>query len=228
MSAMTAEEIEAVLTEAEEQIAESRYPNLRALGFWRAVAAVKQEPELVDRFADRIGAIDQTMFRTWAPVTIPMWLGTSLAALITVVGLVLIGMAYPTGAFIGALFFLAGTVVLLISTHGLGHLAVGRSFGMRFTVWFIGYGRPQPGVKTDYASYLRTPARKRAWMHASGAVVTKVVPFLLLPSAFIAGIADWAIVVLVIVGIGQIITDLVWSTKSSDWAKFRREMKYAK
>ncbi|MEN8234053.1 MAG: hypothetical protein ABFR89_03945, partial [Actinomycetota bacterium] len=226
MSTMTTEEIGAALTAAEEQIAASGVANLRGVGFWRAVAAVKRDPELVDRFADRIGAIDQTSFRMWAPIKIPMWIGTTLAVLFTVFGLVLIGTAYYQGAFVGALLFLVGTGIILTTTHGLGHLFVGWSFGMRFTVWFAGYGRPQPGVKTDYASYLRTPARSRAWMHASGAIVTKAVPFLLLPSAFMAGIADWAIVVLFVVAFGQIITDLVWSTKSSDWAKFKREMKY--
>jgi hypothetical protein len=31
-------------------------------------------------------------------------------------------------------------------------------------------------------------------------------------------------VLLVVAGFGQIVTDILWSTKASDWKKFRREM----
>lgn len=228
MSTMTADEIEAVLTAVEAEITASGTADLRGAGFWRAVAGVKRDQELTDRFAGRVGAIDQTVFREWAPITISMAIGTTLALAATVLGLGLIGAAYYAEEPAASLLFLAGTAVLLGATHGLGHIVVGRLVGIRFTVWFAGYRRPQPGVKTDYASYLRTPARARAWMHASGAIVTKAIPFLLIPSAFIAGISPWAIVVLVVLAVGQVITDVAWSTKSSDWAKFRREMRYAR
>src|SRR5439155_23826878 len=46
----------------------------------------------------------------------------------------------------------------------------GVAAGIRFIGWFLdGPTRLQPGLKIDYASYLRTPARRRAWMHAAGA-----------------------------------------------------------
>ena len=67
--------------------------------------------------------------------------------------------------------------------------------------------RPQPGVKVDYASYLRVPARSRAWMHASGAIVTKIVPFALIGAALAADVPSWVVWVLVAVGIGQMVTD---------------------
>jgi hypothetical protein len=64
-------------------------------------------------------------------------------------------------------------------------------------------------------------------MHASGAIVTKAIPFLLLPVVLLVSvIPTWVPVVLVVLGVAQIITDVVWSTKSSDWSKFRREMRY--
>ncbi len=52
-------------------------------------------------------------------------------------------------------------------------------------------------------------------------------PFLLLPVALLSSaIPGWVAIVLLALGIVQIITDVLWSTKSSDWAKFRREMRY--
>jgi len=227
MSRATADEVEAILTAAEEQIASSGTADLRALRFWSAVGAVKRDPELVERFADRIGAVDQAVFAAWAPITIPMWAGTTLAIVGALIGVGLLGLSYVKEPWDGV-FFLAGTGVLLASTHGLGHLVVGRIVGIRFTVWFAGYRRPQPGVKIDYATYLRTPPRSRAWMHASGAIVTKAIPILLIPLAIWFAMPAWALVVLVVLALVQIVTDISWSTKSSDWAKYRREMKYVR
>ncbi|MCL1693110.1 MAG: hypothetical protein M3096_05455 [Actinomycetia bacterium] len=226
MNSMNPSEIDSVLGAAEEQIATQGTADLRGLGFWRTVGVVKRDPALIDRFADRIGAIDQAVFVAWAPVTIPTIVGTVVAVLATIVGLALIGASNRVEPWNG-LLFLAGTGVLLAATHGLGHLVVGRIVGIRFTVWFAGYRRPQPGVKTNYATYLRTPARSRAWMHASGAIVTKAIPFLLLPVAIWFAVPVWTIVVLVVLAVGQVLTDVLWSTKASDWAKFRREMRYA-
>jgi hypothetical protein len=100
---------------------------------------------------------------------------------------------------------------------------------MRFTHWFIAdLARPQPGVKTDYASYLRTPARRRAWMHASGALTTKAMPFLMLGAAAGMSAPLWSWIALIGIGVVTIITDITMSTKRSDWKKFNREMAIAR
>ena len=220
---MTPAEIDAALDSAE---ASPEAPS--GTGYWAAVTAVKRDPALVERYAERIGRIDQRWFRSQAGIVVPLWPGTVLAVVGVIAGLVLIGIAYGVDAPWNGIWFLVGTGAVLVPTHSLGHLAVGWALGIRFTVWFAFFRRPQPGVKTDYASYLRTPARHRAWMHASGAIVTKVIPFLLLPSALIAGIPWWAVAALLVLGVGSIITDVVWSTRTSDWAKYRREMAIAR
>ena len=193
------------------------------------MAAVKQAPELVPEFAGRIAAIDREAFERWALVNIPVGVGTVAAVVGSAVGLALVGLAYNTADPWNGLLLLAGMGIILVTTHGLAHLLVGRLAGIRFTHWFIGtVGRPQPGVKTDYATYLAVDPVRRAWMHASGAIVSKIVPFVLIPAALIAGVPSWSTVVLVVVGVASVITDLVWSTKASDWKKFRREMAVAR
>ena len=100
--------------------------------------------------------------------------------------------------------------------------------GIRFTHFYsLPPKRPQPGFKTDYATYLRTPARSRAWMHASGAIVSKVIPFAVAALAAAAGAAIWAIGLLLALGVLQLVTDVTASTKTSDWKKFKREMRFA-
>jgi hypothetical protein len=218
--------VEAILDAAEKAV--SAGSPLAPTGFWKAVAAVKRDQTLVEEHADRIARIDRASFKTWALVTVPLWLGNVLMSGGTLVGLALVARAYYLEGTGAGLVFLVGFGIVLVTTHGLGHLAVGSLMGMRFTHWFIGtLSQPQPGVKVDYSTYLRAPAVSRAWMHASGAIVTKTVPFVFLGAALAADLPAWVVWALVVIGFAQIGTDLTWSRKASDWKKFRREMDLA-
>lgn len=214
-----------IIQEARRSVGEGG--GLGGTGFWKLVSAVKRDPEL-DRFVDDVADIDQQAFRNWALLTVPLALGTSLMVFGTVVGLALVTLAYQVEGVWSGVWILVGTGVLLVTTHGLAHLVVGTAVGIEFTYWFIGkISQPQPGVKTDYATYLRTPARSRAWMHAAGAIATKLIPFLMIGAALAAGVPAWATWALVAVGVVTLITDVLWSTKASDWKKFQREMAFA-
>lgn len=226
---MDRSEVERVLINIEAGLAGDPAAGLGGSGFWKVVSAAKRDPALVAEFAGRIASIDREAFRRWALLTVPLGVGTTIAVAGTVVGLVLVGLCYNAPDPLNGVLLLAGMGVLLFATHGLGHLVVGRLAGIRFTHWFIGsMGRPQPGVKTDYATYLAAGAKQRAWMHASGAIVSKIIPFVLIPAALIAGVPRWSTILLVLVGAVSIITDAIWSTHFSDWKKFRREMAFAK
>ena len=83
-------------------------------------------------------------------------------------------------------------------------------------------------TKKETLTYLRSGPAARAVMHASGAVVTKLVPFVLVPVARAGGQPRWVVWTLLAVGAGQIVTDAVFSTRSSDWKKVRRELRAAK
>jgi hypothetical protein len=210
-----------------EAAAKARDP-LGPTGFWRAVAEIKADPSLIEDHADRIGVIDSMAFRNWALLTIPLWIGNLLMVGGALLGFALIAWSYSLDETPAAIAFLLGFGAILVTTHSLGHLVVGTLMGIRFTRWFIGsVRRPQPGVKVDYATYLRVPARSRAWMHASGAIVTKIVPFALIGAALASNVPVWVVWVLVVVGIGQIITDVSWSTNASDWKKYKREMRFS-
>jgi hypothetical protein len=223
---MDGSRVGAILGEAERAV--SAGESLRSTGFWKAVAEVKQDPTLIEEHADRIGRIDRAAFKTWALLVIPIWLGNVLAVAATLIGLALVGWSYYLEGTGAAVAFLGGFGMVLVATHGLAHLVAGSLMGMRFTHWFVGtVRRPTPGVKLDYASYLRAPAFSRAWMHASGAIVTKIMPFAFIGAAVAAGVPDWVTWALVVIGLVSIGTDVLWSTKASDWKKYRREMALA-
>ena len=225
---MDRDEVGRVLGAVEARLAGDPAAGLAGSGFWKAVEAVKRAPGLVEELGGRIAAIDREAFERWALLAIPIGLGTAAAVVGTAVGLVLVGLAYYTEEPWNGVLLLAGMGAVLVATHGLAHLAVGQLAGIRFTHWFVGtLRRPQPGVKTDYATYLAADPRRRAWMHASGAIVSKLVPFALVPAALIARVPVWATILVVAVGVVSIVTDVLWSTKASDWKKFRREMAVA-
>lgn len=223
---MNTEEIRQALERAESAV--ERDGGLGGTGFWKAVGEVKGSPELARELGPRIAEIDRRAFQNWALVVVPFRLGTVLAVAVFLAGLSGIAFMYYLSEPWNFLVFGLATVALLTSGHGLAHLVVGRAMGMDFSSWFVGsVTRPQPGIKIDYASYLAVPARGRAWMHASGAIVGKVIPFALLPAAIAADLPTWVAWALALFGLAQLVTDLVWSTKSSDWKRFRREMRYA-
>jgi len=221
--------IDRTLAACEERLQAGEIPDLRTLGFWRAVAAVKRHPEHVDRYATRIASIDRRVFRRRVRLAFPVSLGIIALDLGLFGGLLLLGIAIAVDHPWRELLVLAAAGALDVTTHGLAHLAVGTFVGIDFTDWFVDLPkRPQPGFKIDYASYLRAAPRQRAWMHAAGAIATKLTPFLIIPYAVAIDTDTWAVLLLGALGVIQIVTDLLFSVKASDWKKFRREMRLAR
>ena len=217
------------LAACEEELQADRTPDLRALGFWRAVAAVKRHPELVDPYAKRIATIDRAVFRRRVRLVFPVDLGIALVVGGLIIDLVFLAVAIGAAHPWREILVLVGAVGLDVATHGIAHLAVGALVGIGFTDWFIDIPkRPQPGFKIDYASYLRASPRQRAWMHAAGAIVTKLIPFLVIPYALAIGTDAWATLLLLALGVVQILSDVLYSVRASDWKKFRREMRLAR
>ena len=216
-----------VLDRAEAAVAAGK--PLAGTGFWKAVDAARRDRLVAERYADRIAAIDRRSFEAQVRLRVPVWAGNAALGAGTAAGIAAVAAAPRFSGIAGSLVFLGGLGALAVSTHSLAHWVVGRSTGMRFTHFFLGGPPPpRPGLKIDYATYLRVHPRKRAIMHASGAVVTKLVPFVLLPVAAAEGQPGWLLAVLVLVGAGQIATDVAFSTKTSDWKKVRRELRAAR
>ena len=204
--------------------------DLKALGFWRVVAAVKRDRALVIAHADRIGRIDGAAFRAGVRLRVPVWLGNALLAGAGLAGLAaMIVASRLEGPTIVGILVVGTAVVWMVSFHCPAHWVVGWLAGIRFTDYFLGAKLPpSPGLKIDYATYLRAEPTMRAWMHASGAIGTKLAPFLALAFSPWEVIPMWAVVALLVVGFGQIGTDLVFSVKGSDWKRFLRERRIAR
>jgi hypothetical protein len=197
---------------------------LKGTGFWKAVAAIRRDPELAERFSSEVAYIDRRAFEAGVKLRVPAYIGILVLSLGVVAGCVFVIASQWFDEPIRALVFLAGFAILDVAPHSIAHYIVGVVFGMKFTHVFLGGPPPpRPGVKTDYESYLKVPPRKRAIMHASGAVVTKLTPFLLIPVGAAMSVAAWALWGLLAIGFAQILTDVFLSTKTSDWMKVKRE-----
>jgi hypothetical protein len=205
--------------------------DLRRLGFWRLVAKIKADRHLSAHWADAIGTIDRLAFERAKRLRPPVWLGNSVLLLGTLAGAAAVWLAIATTSeAIAGLALIAAGGIWSVTLHDLAHWLVGRAAGIRFTSYFLTWKPfpPRPGLKTDYATYLRAAPGTRAWMHASGALASKLAPFLALacwPATAAPGWAAWGLLAL---GALQIVTDVVFSIRSSDWKKVRRELRIAR
>jgi hypothetical protein len=222
-------EIGAELARIEDEVDAGR-TDLGALGFWRIVARVKLDRILIDRHADAIGRIDGTAFRAAVRPRFPVWLGNAALLTAVVVSGVLVGVAGAVSDPVWkGVWIVAAGLGWAIGLHCPTHWVVGWFVGIRFLAYtFGGPPPPRPGLKSDYATYLRADAGSRAWMHASGAIATKVAPFLALVFVPVVDAPWWAAVVLLVIGVGQIATDVRFSTATSDWKRFARERRVAR
>jgi hypothetical protein len=212
--------------------------DLRGLGFWRVVALIKRDDELIERYADRVGRIDAQAFRSRFRLRAPVRVGLALQLLGIGVaaGLVAFAVRNASGGadrrfdveVTSGLALPIAAFALAAGVHSFAHFVVGRSVGIRFSDFFFAIPPPPlPGLKTDYATYLRASPNSRAWMHASGAIATKLAPFAVLAFAPAASAPGWSVAVLVGLGVLQIATDVLFSTRASDWKKVRRELAVA-
>src|SRR5688500_7823234 len=213
-----------------ETAVDSGNTDLRGLGFWRLLERVKAEPALARHWAEVAGRIDGKAFESRVRLRVPVWVGNLLLLLGTIAGAVAVWLATRTtsGLFAALALVFAGGV-WSVTVHDLAHWLAGRTVGIRFTSYFLsGAFPPRPGLKTDYRTYLRAEPVARAWMHASGAVATKLAPFAALafwPSTVAPAWAAWALVAL---GLLQIATDVLFSVRRSDWKRVRRELRVAR
>lgn len=221
---MTAEVADA-LTKAEQQL--ERGEGLAGSGFWKAVGVVKQSPTLIKEHGSRIAAIDAQAHKDWALVSVPLWLGSVLAALVSVALVWLVGRGYQWATPWDTVAMVVGGFGLMTAVHSPAHLIVGTIFGMKYSHWFVGsLKRPQPGVKIEYSSYLSTPPLLRAVMHASGAVASKLALWLTFWAGLVAEIETWGLLILGVGALVTTITDFTIGFKSGDWKKARREWRF--
>ena len=204
--------------------------DLRALGFWRLLASVKADQVLAHHWAEQAGRIDRKAFEALTSLRLPVWFGNAVLVVGTLVGAGAVAFALTTESEELAGLALVFAALLWSATfHVPAHWLVGRAIGIRFLAYYVrDMIPPVPGLKIDYATYLRVAPEARAWMHASGAIASKIGPFLALafwPASGAPGWAAWAIL-----GYGLLIigTDVVVSTRKSDWKRFRREMRIAR
>jgi hypothetical protein len=204
--------------------------DLRSLGFWRLLDRIKAEPALALHWAEVAGRIDRRAFESRVRLRVPVWVGNLLLALGAIAGAVAVWLATrTTSEIVAGLALVFAGAVWSVTWHDLAHWLVGRMVGIRFSSYFLsGPFPPRPGLKTQYETYLRAGPVARAWMHASGAIATKLAPFAAVAfwSATVA--PAWAAWALIGLGVLQIATDILFSVRRSDWKRVRRELRVAR
>jgi hypothetical protein len=199
--------------------------DLGRLGFHRLLRTVKVDPMLAAHWADVAGRIDRKAFERRVRFRVPVALGNAILFVGTLVGAGAIVLAISTeDEVLAGLALIASAGILSVTVHDLAHWLVGRIGGIRFQSYYLdGPFRIQPGLKIDYASYLRAGPGDRAVMHAAGALASKAAPFVSLAFSPATDAPSWAFWIVLGIGVVQIASDIVWSTRKGDWKKVRRE-----
>ena len=213
--------IEAAVAEGETDLA--------ALGFWRLLSQVKRDPVLSSHWADAAGRIDRVAFESRVRWRFPIWFGNAVLVGATAAGVAAVIIAVQTNSPMVAGLALVFAADWSASVHGLAHWLAGRVAQIRFTSYFFDRPfPPTPGLKTDYATYLRASPEARAWMHASGAIASKIAPLVALAfwPATVAPV--WAALVIAAYTLVLIVIDVIYSIRYSDWKKVRRELRVAR
>ncbi|HEV8681527.1 MAG TPA: hypothetical protein VGS09_01955 [Actinomycetota bacterium] len=216
---------------------------LERLGFWRLVDRIKVEPALSQHWSEAVGRIDRKAFEERTGLRFPVWFGNLLLLVGAVVSASLVPAALAIARrsaapepFLSGLLVVGAAGGLAVAVHDLAHWAVGRMVGIRFLWYYLdGPFRIQPGIKTDYESYLKADPSNRATMHAAGALASKAAPFAVFAGAYVSHAAAgydllpaWSLWALLGFGVLEIVTDIVWSRKFSDWKKVGRELRVAR
>lgn len=252
MSEPASEELQEAFSRIEAEVDKGN-TDLAALGFWRLVRQVKLEPRLAEHWADVVGRIDQKAFERSVRPRLPVWIGNTilLAGTTLLIWLLLFAIDLAPDArtraqhlywwnedadpLVAGLLAVAAAGGLSVNLHDLAHWVVGRMVGIKFTAYFLKKPLLTPGLKIDYASYLRSSPGARAWMHASGAIVSKIAPFAVFAAVYLPHRAadydlfpSWSLWAILAIGVIQIVTDILFSTKKSDWKRFKRERRIAR
>src|SRR5919106_65071 len=149
------------LARIEREVGEGR-SDLGALGFWRLVRQIKQDPALSHHWAEEVGRVDRAAFERRVRPRLPVWFGNAvlLVGSAVLVALVPVAVALASDAsspepVLPGLMLLVAAGGLAVTLHDPAHWLVGRLSGIRFDCYFLdGPFRIQPGIKVDYASYL--------------------------------------------------------------------------
>ncbi len=203
--------------------------DLRRLGFWRVVGRIKRDQVAIGLYAEAVARIDTRVFRAGVRTRVRPWIGVAAMLVLAAGGVAAVVLAGVWTGFWAGVALVAAGVAWSVGWHLPAHAFAGWLAGISFTDAFLGGPPPpRPGLKTDYATYLRAEPSMRAVFHASGAIATKLAPFVALALWPATNAPPWAAWVLLALGIVQIGTDIAFSRRSSDWKKVARERAVAR
>lgn len=121
--------------------------------------------------------------------------------------------------------------------HGLTHHIIGRLGGIKFEYYFVGRSAitklkipvvsrvllhvPVLILKIEKKSMSEASPRARRWMHVSGALVSMILPWLIIPSSYGIG-PIWVGYFFTIIVVGNDLFTLYFSPKTGDIYRARR------
>lgn len=159
-------------------------------------------------------------------------------ATICIVGLLLGAVAWQLATALTQYGLLLQVLLLLFAwfsfwffVHDLTHHIVGKVGGIRFQYYFLGRSAvrklrlplvsrvmervPVLVLKVDRGSFAKASPRARRWMHASGALASMILPWIIVPSSFMIR-PLWVGILFTLLVLGNVLFTLYFSPKTGD------------
>lgn len=194
--------------------------NLRE--FWKLVNRAKLEKQISEETLNRIVTLRDTLFNELYPPFFSLRQGLGLTAVATFVGAVLIWYALQLDQL---LFFLIGSVFLMVGTHPWGHWIAGKFVRVNYEYFYLdGPAKFELSLKINYPNYLKASFNSRMTVHASGALTT-ILTSLMLLFVSLTTHSIWIRFMSVVIFIVIMVTEIIsWSgITSGDLKRARKE-----
>ena len=134
------------------------------------------------------------------------------------------------------LLFVFAWFALWFFPHDLAHHIVGKIVGIRFQYYYLGKSPirklklplvsqvmrmlPVLGLKIDKGSLANVSSRARRWMHASGAIASMTIPWIIVPSSLTVK-PYWVGIFITLLVSGYVLFTIYFSFKTSDLYRAR-------
>ena len=164
--------------------------------------------------------------------------GASLCSVGVLFGLaLLLAVPFAELLFVRILLSLASWFCLWFFSHDLAHHLVGKIFGIRFSYYYIGRSSitklripvisevlakiPVLGIKIDSTSLAEVAPSRRGLMHASGAVSSMILPWIVVSTVYRLE-PFWVGALFTLLTIGNMIFTFYFSSRVGDLYRARR------
>lgn len=144
-----------------------------------------------------------------------------------IIGAIIFYYSFVTEHIVSIISFLIGAALILVVTHPLAHIFIGRLYGIKIIKAYLGgVAKFEPTVIADFLTYFSAGPKQRRNYHAAGSITTVLTSLIIFLIVLFLSYSFYIKILALIIFIAILLTDVFFSPKYSDWKRARKELKY--